>query len=140
MLTIDAFVMKHTVLASSMSTMVAGGDAFITKLDPTGALLYSTYLGGGLMDEGLAIAVDANSNAYIAGSTASANFPMTANALQAMMPNSAVTGFVTEVNSTATQILYSTFLGGNSKEGVYGIALDGLGKIHVAGNTGSSNL
>jgi len=55
------------------------------------------------------------------------------------MPNSTVTGFVTELNSTATQILYSTFLGGNNGDGVYGIALDAQGKIHVAGNTNSSN-
>ena len=81
------------------------GDAFITKLGPTGTPVYSTYLGGDLMDEGLAITVDTTGNAYVAGSTGSSNFPTTANAVQATMPNATVTGFVTEVNSTATQIL-----------------------------------
>jgi hypothetical protein len=94
----------------------SGGDAFITKLGPTGALIYSTYLGGSLTDEGLAITVDSNGNAYAGGSTGSSNFPTTANAVQATIPNSTVTGFVTEVNTTATQILYSTFLGGNTGE------------------------
>ena len=110
-------------------------DAFITKLSPTGAVIYSTYLGGGLSDEGLAIAVDTNGNAYVAGSTSSGNFPTTAGAVQATMPNPNEAGFVTKVNSTATQILYSTFLGGSSRERVDGIAVDGQGKIHVTGNT-----
>ena len=55
-------------------------DAFLTKLNPAGTPLYSTYLGGGMVDEGLAIAVDTTGNAYVAGSTSSANFPVTANA------------------------------------------------------------
>jgi hypothetical protein len=117
----------------------AAGDAFITKLDPMGAPVYSTYLGGVLGDEGLAITVNLNGNAYVAGSTASGNFPKTANAVQATMPNPTVTGFVTEVNSTATQILYSTFLGGNTGESVHGIAVDKQGKIHVTGSSNSSN-
>jgi hypothetical protein len=113
------------------------GDAFITKLTPTGALVYSTYLGGSGIDEGHAIAVDTNGNAYVAGSAGSINFPVTGNAVQPTMPNTVVTGFVTEVNSTATQILYSTYLGGSYGEGAYGIKVDGQGKIHVTGDTNS---
>jgi hypothetical protein len=57
-------------------------DAFVTKLNTTGtALVYSTYLGGNLTDEGRAIAVDASGNAYATGNTSSFNFP-TANAFQ----------------------------------------------------------
>jgi hypothetical protein len=114
-------------------------DAFITKLGPTGAVVYSTYLGGTLIDEGLAITIDTNGNAYVAGSTSSGNFPTTANAVNATMQNPTLTGFVTEVNSTATQILYSTFLGGNNGESVHGVAVDGQNKIHVTGNTSSAN-
>ena len=57
-------------------------DAFVTSVDPTGALLYSTYLGGGGAEYGKGIAVDAAGNAYITGSTASIDFP-TVNAAQA---------------------------------------------------------
>jgi len=61
----------------------AAGDAFATKLDPSGsALVYSTYLGGGSGDQGCGIAVDANGNAYVTGSTTSTNFPTTAGAFQ----------------------------------------------------------
>ncbi|HEY7388336.1 MAG TPA: SBBP repeat-containing protein, partial [Bryobacteraceae bacterium] len=114
------------------------GDAFVTKFGPAGAVLYSTYLGGPARDEGLAIAVDTAGNAYVAGSTASSNFPVTANAVQATIPNATQTGFITEVNSTATQLLYSSFLGGNRAESVTGVAV-GLGKIHVTGHTTSGN-
>ena len=112
-------------------------DAFLTKLNPAGTPLYSTYLGGGMVDEGLAIAVDTTGNAYVAGSTSSANFPVTANAVQAVIPNASGAGFITKVNSTATQVLYSTFLGGGSVEKVYGIAVGADNKIHVTGNTKS---
>jgi hypothetical protein len=117
----------------------AAGDAFLTKLNSTGGVVYSTYLGGALKDEGLALRVDTGGNAYIAGFTSSPNFPITANAVQAVMPNSTATGFVTEVNSTGTQVLYSTFLGGNTADRANGIALDVQGKIHIAGTTTSTN-
>ena len=59
------------------------GGVFVTKLDPTGStLVYSTYLGGSGIDGGSGIAVDANANAYITGSTASKDFPITAGAFQ----------------------------------------------------------
>jgi uncharacterized repeat protein (TIGR01451 family) len=51
-------------------------DAFVTKLTPTGsALVYSTYLGGGGVDYGYGIAVDAAGSAYVTGSTSSSDFP-----------------------------------------------------------------
>jgi Beta-propeller repeat len=114
-------------------------DAFVTKFSPTGGLIYSTYLGGSMSDEGLAIAVDTNGNAYVAGATSSGDAPATAGAVQTTLPNSIGAGFVTKINSTATQILYSTFLGGSSRERVNGIAVDGLGKIDVTGNTESTD-
>jgi hypothetical protein len=58
-------------------------DAFIARLSQTGsALVYSTYLGGSSSDEGLAIALDRTGDAFVAGRTASGDFPV-ASALQA---------------------------------------------------------
>jgi len=53
-------------------------DAFVTKLSLSGTRVYSTFLGGINADEGLAIVVDGNNSAIVTGSTASANFPVTA--------------------------------------------------------------
>src|SRR5207249_6322167 len=61
----------------------AGGNAFVTKLNPTGsALIYSTYLGGDGEERGQGIAVDAAGNAYVTGLTRSSNFPTTPGAFQ----------------------------------------------------------
>lgn len=57
--------------------MNGGSDAFITKFNSAGdGLLYSTYLGGLLWENGDAIAVDNAGNAFVAGVTGSANFPL----------------------------------------------------------------
>jgi len=52
-------------------------DGFVTKLGNSGALVYSTYLGGRYDDQGTAIAVDPQGNAYVTGNTASLDFPVT---------------------------------------------------------------
>jgi hypothetical protein len=53
-------------------------DAFATRLNATGtALIYSTYLGSSAPDAGGGIAVDSTGNVYVAGNTASADFPVT---------------------------------------------------------------
>jgi uncharacterized repeat protein (TIGR01451 family) len=53
------------------------GDAFVSKLSPTGSsLVYSTFLGGNLTDMGRGIALDSSANAYVTGMTSSFQFPV----------------------------------------------------------------
>ncbi|MBZ5546325.1 MAG: choice-of-anchor D domain-containing protein [Acidobacteriia bacterium] len=61
-------------------------DAFVSKFGPSGALVYSTFLGGSGADFGNAIAVDSSGAVYVAGSTASQNFPVVAGAPQGSYP------------------------------------------------------
>ncbi|MDE2060129.1 MAG: SBBP repeat-containing protein [candidate division NC10 bacterium] len=62
------------------------GDAFVTKLAPTGsALVYSTYLGGSQHDWGEAIAVDKEGHAYVTGGTKSSDFPTTPGAFSSTL-------------------------------------------------------
>jgi hypothetical protein len=70
-------------------------DVFVTKFNPGGFLLYSTYLGGNNHDFGYAIAVDAGGNAYVTGYTASSTFPTTEAAFQPTPANGA-NAFVTK--------------------------------------------
>ena len=59
------------------------GDAFVSKINPSGsALVSSTYLGGSSYDQGASIAVDSAGNAYVTGSTGSSDFPVTPGAFQ----------------------------------------------------------
>jgi len=107
-------------------------DAFITKLDANGALLYSTYLGGTGADGGHAIAVDGSGSAYLTGSTfAPDNFPTTPGAFTGF---DSIDGFVTKLDASGG-IAYSTYLGGNARDEGHGIAVDAEGSAYVTGET-----
>ena len=119
----------------AFQTSYGGGayDAFITKLNAAGsALLYSTYLGGSDYDEGSGIAVDATGNAYVTGLTYYFNFPTTAGAFRTS-PAGYYDAFVTKLNAAGSDLVYSTYLGGSSADGGYGIAVDATGNIYVTG-------
>lgn len=110
------------------------GDAFVTKLNPAGnALIYSTYLGGDGSDRGRGIVVDSSGNAYVAGETMSANFPM-ANSFQAIFGGGRDV-FVTKLNPAGNALIYSTYLGGGGGDRGIGIAVDSSGNAYVAGET-----
>ena len=72
-------------------------NAFVTSLSPGGGLLYSTYLGGSIVDVGQGIAVDAAGNTYVSGTTYSPDFP-TVNALQPAPANPLANAFVAKIS------------------------------------------
>jgi hypothetical protein len=111
-------------------------DLFVTKLNSTGtALLYSTYLGGsGSEDDFAAIAIDSVGNAYVTGRTASSDFPTTPGVFQ----TSGWGAFVTKLNSDATALIYSTYLGTGINDGTFSIAVDASGNCYVTGVTRST--
>ena len=120
----------------------SNSNAVVAKLNPTGtALVYSTFLGGG--DEvAYGIAVTSDGKACVTGVTTSNAFPLTANAFQTTLAGG--TGlpgdaFITQFNPTGSALEYSTLLGGNGTENFNysAIAVDGAGKIYVAGKTSS---
>jgi hypothetical protein len=104
-------------------------------IDPV--LVYSTYLGGSALDEVFGIALDSAGNAYVAGVTASMNFPAF-NGSQLTYGGGAVDAFVAKLSPTGT-IVYSTYLGGNNEDVGYAIAADASGNAYVAGYTQSTN-
>jgi hypothetical protein len=113
-------------------------DAFVAELTSTGsALVYATYLGGSDYDFGHGIAVDSSGNAYIAGQTASTNFP-TKNPFQPAKGGQA-DAFVAQLNPTGSALGYSTYLGGNDLDLGFGIAVDSSGNAYVTGGTKSTN-
>jgi hypothetical protein len=118
------------------------GDIVVSKLSPLGdSLLYSTFIGGSNDDAGLAVAIDAAGNAYIAGQTASSNFPTTAGALQTTHGGGEYDVFVLKLNPLGSALVYSTYLGGSADDTCAnaGVAIDSAGNAYVTGLTESSN-
>ena len=115
------------------------GDAFVTKLAPTGAsLVYSTFLGGSNEDYAFALALDAQGAATVAGSTGSIDFPITFGAFDASLSGTS-DGFVARLAPTGASLGASTFLGGLGNERVNALALDPRGAATVAGSTSSAD-
>jgi len=118
-------------------------DAFVTKLSFDGAsLVYSSYLGGNDVEDLLArsgITVDADGNAYVVGQTQSTDFP-TKDALRATKTGAASTsdGFVAKINPSGSELVFSSYMGGDSDDFATAVALDQPGNIYITGRTKST--
>jgi uncharacterized repeat protein (TIGR01451 family) len=121
-------------------------DAFATKVAAAGtSLIWSTYIGGSGDDSGAGIAVDANQNTFLTGSTTSTNLLTIPNPPTANPPDPPQTAngggtdaFVAEFDVTGTA-QFVTYLGGTGADSGTGIALDVDGNPYVAGDTTSSS-
>ena len=114
-----------------------GFESFVTKIDPTGVIVYTTYYGGRGVDEGHSLVLDATGSLYAVGYTTSVDFPI-------------VGGFQTKLNgiqdativklaTSSGGIQFSSYLGGANSDRAYGVALDGAGNAYVAGGTLSAS-
>jgi hypothetical protein len=129
-----------TTSGAFQTTYTGGGDAFVTKLNSSGTgLIYSTYIGGSSYDAGFGIAIDSIGNAYITGRTTSTDYDITSGAFQTTYGGGNYDVFVTKLNSTATGLIYSTYIGGSSYDEGYSIAIDGSGNAYIAGSTVSND-
>jgi uncharacterized protein DUF11/beta-propeller repeat-containing protein len=114
-------------------------DGFVAEIDTAAnRVLYATYLGGTGDDAPSQIAVDAAGNAYVAGRTASTDFPVTASAFEGDQPQ--YDTFLAKLDPSGSQLLYSTYLGGASDdEWATGVAAGTDGTVFVVGFTASSD-
>lgn len=116
-----------------------GIDAFVAKLSPDGSeLAYSTFLGGNADDYGASIAVDDDGHAFFTGYTESPNFPATPGAFDTSH-NGINDVVVAKLNPDGSDLVYSSFAGGNGIDIGYDIAVDMSGRACVTGQTMSLN-
>ena len=107
-------------------------DAFVAKFSPGGSLIYSTYLAGSRLDEATAIAVDDAGNAYVAGRTASGDFPAGGNP-DPLSGGSRV--FVVKLTPDGSALDWTRFVGPTYQLNEADIAVDDAGRVYVAGTT-----
>ncbi len=110
-------------------------DTFVTKLQPDGTIAFSTFLGGSNTDIGYNIAIDAEGSIYVVGTTLSSNFPMMG-AFDSTLSSSEV--FVSKF-SWSGDLEYSTYIGGDSADAAYDIAVSSSEECYIAGETSSNN-
>ena len=119
---------------------IAGAqNAFVAKLDATGTLVLSTFLGGSASDFGNVIRLDSGGNIFVAGAAGSADFPTTPNAFEPapLTPAWSNTpgGFVAKLSPDFSTLLYSSLVGTTSDRGVTVLAATSAGDVYLSGAT-----
>jgi len=112
-------------------------DGFIARLNAEGSdLIYSTYLGGSHWDHAYALSPDGDGGVVVAGKTRSNDFPTTDDAYQSNygQHNEA---FIARLNAEGSDLIYSTYLGGDNSDQANALIPDGAGGVVVAGYTWS---
>ncbi len=130
-----AFPVVNPVKASHSGPI----DAFATRIAPDGrSLIFSTYLGGSAVDQGTGIGVSGDGTAFVGGSTYSLDFPL-ANPYQSKWGGGTYDGFVVKLRPAGNSYVYSTYIGGNGRDLVNGLAIDDEGTAYITGSTTSTN-
>lgn len=124
----------------------AGTDIFVAKIDPKAfgndSLVYYTYIGGNGADAATDLAMDAQGNVYLTGSTNSTDFPLGGYAYQTSRKESSTEAFVLKLRPAVAgeySLAYSSYLGGRGTDEGRGVDVDAAGKIYIVGTTTSEN-
>ena len=116
------------------------GDVFLTKLNPNGTeIIFSTFIGGEVEEtlgsEG--IKVDSKGNIIIIGATKSKNFPLTKGSID---NNENLHGFLSKFSANGKTLIFSTYFGSSTREGISGLTIDDQDNIYIVGATYSADL
>jgi len=115
------------------------GDALIACLSADGsAWTMVSYLGGSNLDQAYALRIDPGGNLYVAGTTYSSDFPVTAGVYQTVNAGG-YDAFVAKLSPGGGSLTYSTYLGGNGSDAALALAVDSAGNVWVGGYTVSTN-
>ena len=133
------------VTAGSYDTSFNGegtwaGDVFVTKINPDGTdIIFSTFIGGEVEEtvNSGGIKVDSKGNVVVGGTTKSNDFPLTKGSID-IKDN--MHGFLSKFSHDGEKLLFSTFFGSSTREGIIGVAIDDKDNIYISGNTYTTDL
>jgi len=113
----------------------ANSDVFVGKMHHSGFFFSYSFFGGSKNDFATGLAVDADGNTYICGTTQSDDYPRL-DSINAVLsgPSDA---FVSKSNAEGDKFLYSTLVGGSGDEAGVSVAIDGSGNAYITGRTSS---
>ncbi|HEX5733481.1 MAG TPA: SBBP repeat-containing protein [Blastocatellia bacterium] len=142
---------KNDICDVSDPNILNCGDVFVTQFNSNGTeIIYSTYIGSKHDDEGFGIAVNSNGEACITGGTdpfhvsgVTEAWPLTRNSYQgntAFDSRGLSDAFVTVLNATGNDLIYSSYYGGKQNDIGRAITVDNTGKVYITGETNSENL
>jgi hypothetical protein len=115
-------------------------DAYVSKIDPrTGRRVYTTRIGGSAWDGAIRVVVSSTGQAFVAGFTKSADFPMTARAVQPTYGGGDSDAFLVILDAGGN-IRHATLVGGSGAEQCDGLAVDRAGTVYLVGATWSEDL
>lgn len=124
-------------ISGGLAGFVVAGAAFVTKFAASGgSLVFSTMLAGSCGTYGNRIAIDANGNAWVVGSTISSDFPVTPDALQPKYGGGTYDGdgYLASFSPSGT-LTYATYIGGPGYDTITAIAFDSSGNIYLTGES-----
>lgn len=123
------------------------GKAFVAKfntsLSGSSSLLYSTLVGGSVLENQFALAIDPDGDAFICGQTISTDFPTTTGALQTTLQSSSGNGYIAGISPDGSTLIYGTYFGGSGTgngDYVQALAIDTNANIYFAGQTDSTDI
>jgi hypothetical protein len=142
--TFGAFQTEHNPGTPSNAS-IDPFDVFVTKMDPEGNIIWSTFLGGPNYDRAYAIRVDSAGNVYVAG-RAGDGFPVTAGVFQVAFQGGQEAafygpqdGFIAKLNPEGSALIWASYFGTSDVRIIRDIAVDYEGNIYAASGWASGN-
>src|SRR5580658_8338219 len=131
---LSPYASVSSFLLGVASAAYAPDDVFVSKIDPSGKVLFTNTFAGKGVDQAFAVAVDPTGNIYVAGTTTSPDFPVS-NALQSQNSQFGA-GFIVKLSSDGRTILYSTYFGGlQGMTSINAMTTDAAGNLYLTGTT-----
>ena len=131
-------ITSHTTMGCFQPTSGGGYDCFVTKINPNGNIIWSTYFGKNGGDFAFEIKVDSYDNIIIGGTTTSPNLYTTASSFQ-QIKQANTDAFIARFDKNG-QLKWSTYYGGNASEDIHALSIDNNFNVIGIGGSYSTNL